>query len=37
MGTSPKPDGLPAFRARVVEENCMGRHDEQALQNADAG
>jgi deglycase len=35
--TSFEPDDLPAFGAKVVEENCMGRHEEQALQTADAG
>jgi protease I len=35
--TSFKPDDLPAFGAKVVEENCKGRHEEQALQTADAG
>jgi protease I len=35
--TSRKPDDLPAFCAKVVEEICEGRHDEQALQTADAG
>jgi protease I len=34
--TSRKPDDLPAFCAKVVEEFCEGRHDEQALQTADA-
>ena len=35
--TSRNPDDLPAFCAKVVEEICEGRHDEQALQTADAG
>ncbi|MBN1527879.1 MAG: type 1 glutamine amidotransferase [Thermoleophilaceae bacterium] len=35
--TSRKPDDLPAFCAKVVEEICEGRHDEQALQTAGAG
>ena len=35
--TSRKPDDLPAFCAKVVEEICEGRHEEQALQTADAG
>jgi protease I len=35
--TSRKPDDLPAFCAKVVEELCEGRHEEQALQTADAG
>jgi hypothetical protein len=37
MGESREPDDLPAFTKKVVEENCKGRHDELALQNADAG
>jgi protease I len=28
--TSRKPDDLPAFCAKIVEEFCEGRHDEQA-------
>ena len=35
--TSRKPDDLPAFCAKVVEEICEGRHDEQALQTAGSG
>src|SRR4051794_35504540 len=35
--TSRKPDDLPAFCEKVVEEICEGRHDEQALQTAEAG
>src|SRR3954449_8635489 len=35
--TSRKPDDLPAFCEKVVEEICEGRHEEQALQTADAG
>jgi hypothetical protein len=37
MGRSREPDDLPAPRAKVVKENCEGRHDELPLQNADAG
>ena len=28
--TSRKPDDIPAFNAKMVEEFCEGRHDEQA-------
>ena len=35
--TSRKPDDLPAFCEKLVEEICEGRHDEQALQTAGAG
>jgi protease I len=35
--TSRKPDDLPAFAAKVVEEICEGRHDQQALQTAGSG
>ena len=35
--TSRKPDDLPAFCTKVVEEICEGRHDEQALQTAGSG
>ena len=35
--TSRNPDDLPAFCAKVVEEICEGRHEEQALQSAGAG
>ena len=35
--TSRKPDDLPAFCAKVVEEICEGRHDRQALQTAGSG
>ena len=35
--SSRKPDDLPAFCAKVVEELCEGRHEEQALQTAGAG
>ena len=35
--TSRKPDDLPAFCAKVVEEICEGRHEEQALQTAGSG
>ncbi len=35
--TSRKPDDLPAFCKKLVEEICEGRHDEQALQTAGAG
>jgi protease I len=34
--TSRKPDDLPAFCEKVVEEICEGRHDEQAQQTAGA-
>ena len=32
--TSRKPDDLPAFCDKLVEEICEGRHDQQALQAA---
>jgi protease I len=32
--TSRKPDDLPAFCDKLVEEICEGRHEEQALQAA---
>jgi protease I len=35
--TSRKPDDLPAFCAKVVEEICEGRHEEQAAQTASTG
>ena len=35
--SSRRPDDLPAFCAKLVEEICEGRHDEQALQAAGAG
>ncbi len=35
--TSRKPDDLPAFCEKLVEEICEGRHDEQALQTAGTG
>src|SRR5919198_4479924 len=35
--TSRKPDDLPAFCDKLVEEICEGRHREQALQTAGAG
>ena len=35
--TSRKPDDLPAFCQKLVEEICEGRHDEQALQTAGTG
>jgi len=35
--TSRKPDDLPAFCAKVVEESCEGRHEQQALQTAGSG
>jgi protease I len=34
--TSRKPDDLPAFCGKAVEEICEGRHDEQAQQTAGA-
>jgi protease I len=34
--SSRKPDDLPAFCAKLVEEICEGRHDGQALQTAGA-
>jgi protease I len=35
--TSRKPDDLPAFCDKLVEEICEGRHEEQARQTAGAG
>jgi protease I len=35
--TSRKPDDLPAFSDKLVEEICEGRHEQQALQTAGAG
>jgi protease I len=35
--SSRKPDDLPAFCAKLVEEICEGRHEGQALQTAGAG
>jgi protease I len=35
--TSRRPDDLPVFNEKLVEEICEGRHDEQALQTAGAG
>jgi deglycase len=35
--TSRKPDDLPAFCDKLVEEICEGRHEDQALQTAGAG
>jgi protease I len=35
--TSRKPDDLPAFCEKLVEEFCEGRHEEQAQQTAGAG
>ncbi len=35
--SSRKPDDLPAFCRKLVEEICEGRHEEQALQTAGAG
>jgi protease I len=34
--TSRKPDDLPAFNAKIVEEFCEGRHDKQAEQTTHA-
>jgi protease I len=34
--TSRKPDDLPAFCNKLVEEICEGRHEQQALQTAGA-
>jgi protease I len=34
--TSRKPDDLPAFCDKLVEEICEGRHDEQALRTGSA-
>jgi protease I len=35
--TSRRPDDVPAFCDKLVEEICEGRHEEQALQTAGAG
>jgi protease I len=35
--TSRKPDDLPAFCAKLVEEICEGRHEQQARQTAGVG
>jgi protease I len=35
--TSRKPDDLPAFCDKLVEEICEGKHEEQALQTAGSG
>jgi protease I len=35
--TSRKPDDLPAFCDKLVEEICEGRHEQQAAQTAGAG
>ncbi len=35
--TSRKPDDLPAFCEKLVEEICEGRHEEQAQQTAATG
>jgi protease I len=35
--TSRKPDDLPAFNAKMVEEFCEGRHEEQARYTREAG
>jgi protease I len=35
--SSRRPDDLPAFCDKVVEEICEGRHERQALQTAGAG
>jgi protease I len=35
--TSRKPDDLPAFCEKLVEEICEGRHEQQARQTAGAG
>jgi protease I len=34
--TSRKPDDLPAFNAKMIEEFCEGRHEAQAQQTVDA-
>jgi protease I len=34
--SSRKPDDLPAFCDKLVEEICEGRHEQQALQTAGA-
>ena len=35
--SSRRPDDLPAFCDKLVEEICEGRHEQQALQTAGAG
>jgi protease I len=35
--TSRRPDDLPAFCDKLVEEICEGRHEQQALQTAGSG
>jgi protease I len=35
--TSRKPEDLPAFCDKLVEEFCEGRHEQQALQSAGTG
>ena len=35
--SSRRPDDLPAFCGKLVEEICEGLHDDQALQTAGAG
>ena len=35
--TSRRPDDLPAFCEKLVEEICEGRHEEQAQQTAATG
>ena len=35
--TSRKPDDLPAFCDKMVEEIAEGRHEEQALQTSGSG
>jgi protease I len=37
LTTSRKPDDLPAFCDKLVEEICEGRHEEQAQQTAGVG
>ena len=34
--TSRKPDDLPAFNAKIIEEFAEGRHEEQAAKTIDA-
>jgi protease I len=34
--TSRKPDDLPAFTKKIVEEFCEGRHEQQAARSQDA-
>ena len=36
LTTSRKPDDLPAFCEKTIEEICEGRHEQQALQTAGA-